>query len=167
MYLNKLIREQEKSHNILWSYFLSQSSSIRITKKYIQQINIYQLIRRMRERLDGWRAFWSEESLPTAPDTRTSVKDVGRELGLWHRNETIPCKCDDADAEFSGKMDETANPRGCKLEIGIKSSSESPDCFRKRIAECRHCKSLHDLSLHWHMAGNFAGTEGSLQASLA
>src|SRR5512140_1321455 len=64
-------------------------------------------------------------------------------------------------------MDETANPRGCKLEIGIKSSPESPDCFRKRIAECRHCKSLHDLSLHWHVAGNFAGTEGSLQASLA
>jgi len=41
----------------------------------------------MRERLDGWRAFRSEESLPTAPDTRTSVKDVGREPGPWHRNE--------------------------------------------------------------------------------
>lgn len=37
--------------------------------------------------MDGCRTFWSEESLPTAPDTRTSVKDVGREPGPWHRNE--------------------------------------------------------------------------------
>jgi len=44
----------------------------------------------MRERLDGCRTFRSEESLPTAPDTRTSVKDVGREPGPWHRNDNHP-----------------------------------------------------------------------------
>lgn len=38
-------------------------------------------------------------------------------------------------------MDETANPRGCKLKIGNKESPRSPGYFWKRIAECRHCKS--------------------------
>jgi len=65
---------------------------------YITKNICVQLIRKVRERLDGWRAWWSEESLPTAPDTRISVKDIGREPGLWHRNDNHPlkmrwCKC--------------------------------------------------------------------------
>ncbi len=30
---------------------------------------------------------------------------------------------------------------GASWKLGIKISPESPDCFWKRIAECRHCKS--------------------------
>jgi len=30
---------------------------------------------------------------------------------------------------------------GASWKLGIKSSPESPDCFWKRIAECRHCKN--------------------------
>ena len=47
----------------------------------------------------------------------------GESPGPGTETRTIPWKCDDADAEVSGKMDETANPRGCKLEIGKKEHS--------------------------------------------
>ena len=30
---------------------------------------------------------------------------------------------------------------GASWKLGTKISPESPDCFWKRIAECRHCKS--------------------------
>ena len=50
------------------------------------------------------------ESPPTSGHTDIP-KDVGRELRLWHRNETARRKCDDAARLRSrGHADETAKP---------------------------------------------------------
>jgi len=40
-----------------------------------------------------------------------------------------------------GRMDETANPRGCKLEYREERAFRTLPIVCKRIAECRHCKS--------------------------
>ena len=56
------------------------------------------------------RSVWK---VPPPLDTQTSPKDVGRELRLWHRNETAPRPGDDAARLRSrGKRMKRRNPVG-------------------------------------------------------
>ncbi len=60
---------------------------------------------------------WPVWKVPPPLDTQTSLKDVGRELRLWHRNETAPRRGDDAvRLMVAREADETAKPCGCKPE---------------------------------------------------
>ncbi len=71
-----------------------------------------------RERKGGcrWPPMAGVESPPTTGHTDIP-KDVGRELRLWHRNETAPRQSDDAARlKVAREADETAKPCGCKPE---------------------------------------------------
>jgi hypothetical protein len=57
--------------------------------------------------------FLSVWKVPPPMDTQTSDEGVGRELRLWHRNETAPRKCYDASRLRSrGRQMKRRNPVG-------------------------------------------------------
>lgn len=71
-------------------------------------------------------------------------------------------------AEISGKMDETANPRGCKLEIGKKEHSGISRLFLETHSRMPSLQESSGIIFSTDECQKiFAGTEGSLLASLA